>query len=210
MSQLFHNKDFIQSALNKNFYYFGNIADQIEGIHDFDWNAFIKFFDAHPENLRGIKEEARRFTMLQCEKRNKLPESGKYVLNNLRSLFSEEGHRHTLHMFGGWTDQHKSFKIHRDPMDVLYLQMIGEVEWSIWERRPNAKLENLDILTLNTGKKIWRRKFKKGDMIWVPRGTYHLCEPYGSRVGFSFGVEGTNAITNLRSNYEKYLDGNSS
>lgn len=206
MSLLFDNKDFIESALQKKFYYFGNVSDKIPHIQDFNWNEFMPFFDSHPEKLRGIKEEARRFTLMKCDERSKTPLCGKFVLNNLKSLFSEDQHRHTLHMFGGWTDTHKSFKIHKDSMDVLYLQMIGEVEWSIWEKRPEYTSGSPSILDSKSGKKVWRKKFKRGDMIWVPRGTYHLCEPYGSRVGFSFGVEGANAVTNLKKNYQKYIE----
>ena len=157
----------------------------------FGWKEAIWLLDSHPDAKRTLKEYKLGFTLTAIEQRSSAPAFVKDIIKELKSTFSNN--LITAHFFGGFTNKSKSFEIHRDTMDVLYLQVLGNVEWSMWE--PN----NIEYYKDDSKKNLNREEanlsytflFKPGSMIWVPRGKYHLVEPYGSRLGVSFGIEGS-------------------
>jgi len=156
---------------------------------DYSWDEFLPFLDSHPRNKMTISGDKIKFNLLALEARGSTPQFAKYIISELKKTFPKNGI--SAHAFGGLTDQSKSFKIHRDKMDVFYLQVLGDIEWSVWE--PNdtnwyndSAYENLSS---DQGKKLFTERFTCGKMIWIPRGTYHLVQPYTSRMGISFGVE---------------------
>lgn len=157
-----------------------------ESFMSFDWNDALELLDSHPEDHRVIKKQKMGFVCTALERRESNPLFAKEIISNLKQTFQKNSV--TCHMFGGFTNQSKSFQIHRDVMDVLYLQVVGEIHWSAWEPKDeNNTPENIPRDDANC---IYREKFVKGRMFWIPRHKYHYVEPVQSRIGFSFGVEG--------------------
>ena len=158
---------------------------------ELDWNSMIKLFDTHPMAKVGGNVNKLNYTLLQLEQRASTP---KQLLNMVEQL-KKKFHKNTISLicFGSFGKTAESFNIHRDTMDVIYMQGLGEVDFSIWKwiGKDGIKLpDNIDHGNRNDVKQIFKKRFKKYDICWIPRGTYHLIQPRGTRVGFSFGVEG--------------------
>ena len=158
---------------------------------DYSWDEFLPFLDSHPRDKMTMDGDKIKFNMLALEARGSTPQFVKDIIFQLKRTFPKNNI--SAHAFGGLTRESKSFKIHRDKMDVFYLQVLGEIEWSVWE--PNNvdwyNDKNYGNLSSKDGKRIFTERFNCGKMIWIPRGTYHLVQPYTSRMGISFGVEST-------------------
>lgn len=170
------DNDFINCVKSKKYY---------KGYTDIEYDLYssIKYALNHPEHLTTWEDNIRRITVFHMEYRNSTPDFIKDIRRGMRSIFTKNPV--SCHSFVGLTSNNKSFRIHKDKMDVLYLQAVGEVVLSIWESESDEF--NLDQSEADC---MFKQQFKPGDWIWIPRGTYHLIEPLGDRVGLSFGVEG--------------------
>ena len=149
---------------------------------DYDMYDFISYVNTHPNQFKLWEPNNRRLGLVKMESRKSTPDFAKNIIDNLKKTFYKNNI--TCHAYCGFTNHSKSFNIHKDQMDVLYLQIIGDTEWSIWE----SDLDEKEI-TMDQGKCILTEKFIPGKWIWVPRGTYHFVKPITPRVGFSFGIE---------------------
>lgn len=74
----------------------------------------------------------------------------------------------TSHLFISLTKFSQTFGRHCDKTDVYYIQALGETKWIIEE----------DGNTFN-------HTLNEGDMIYIPKNTYHTPIPLGPRVGIS-------------------------
>ena len=159
---------------------------------ELDWNSMINLFDNHPMNKIGGNVDKMNYTLLQFEKRPSIPKQLEDMVKQLREKF----YKNTVSLicFGSFGKTARSFNIHRDAMDVIYMQGLGEVDFSIWDANKPDLPGNLDHLKKTYVDEVvtqrFKKRFKKYDICWIPRGTYHLIQPVGTRVGFSFGVEG--------------------
>lgn len=170
---------FLQCVRDKQFHFFGNIGNL-----NFTWHQFLKLLKTHPDKHTQFTDEALRFSLLHMERRGSIPRFAKDLCENLQYTFTKN--QATMIAFGGLDMDHRSFKVHRDAMDVLYVQVLGSIEWTIWETDRNVE----DFYPHdNTGTQIWKQTMVPGDAIWIPRGTFHHVKPLSGRVGFSFGVE---------------------
>lgn len=178
---------FLEAVRNRQYYRmdYPNIEDL-----DITWEELFHLMDSQPEELLFLKTDKLAFAMTGMEKRASSPQFSISIVKQLKKLFPKN--TITSHLYGGLTKQSKSFRIHRDRMDVFYIQLIGDIEWSIWEPNDPSYYEDKDkdVLLESQGKKVFSERFNCGKMIWIPRGTYHLVEPYETRLGISFGVEG--------------------
>ena len=172
--------------------YLGNIGDI-----DYDWYKFAKLVATHPHPKTKWTDDKKRVELSYADTRPSLPTFAHDIVNNLGATFPEN--TPTLVAFAGFTSDHQSISIHRDIMDVFYVQVVGEVRWEIWE--PSAAwfkgLEkdvegeaSLFNIQPDQGTKIWEKNLSPGDAVWVPRGVWHQVIPFGPRIGFSFGLEG--------------------
>lgn len=179
------DEKFFQAVRKKRHYPFKN-SDVTKGAEEFDWDSFMKLLDSHPEEALNLRKDKLGFVLTKLEQRSSTPYFIKNIIDELKNTFPKNSI--TAHFFGGFTNKSKSFDIHRDKMDVLYLQVLGSIEWSVWDEKKDP---GIDILkSKNDGTKRFSQRFVCGNMIWIPRGTFHLVEPYTSRVGVSFGIEG--------------------
>lgn len=156
----------------------------------FGWKEAIWLLDSHPGKERNLGPKL-GFLLTAMEQRNSAPKFIKDIIKELESIFPNN--QITAHIFGGFHAKSGSRAgLHRDTMDVLYLQTLGSVEWSMWEANKNEyyKDESKRALGKEDAYLLYSSLFKPGSMIWVPREKYHLVEPYNSRLGVSFGIEG--------------------
>jgi|DEB0MinimDraft_10_1074344.scaffolds.fasta_scaffold06059_5 hypothetical protein len=156
---------------------------------ELDWDLFIKLYDSHPRNL--VRGNARK-SNYTLHKLNERPSAPKQIHNMCRTL-KEKFYKNNISLiaFGSWGTTSQSFNIHRDKMDVIYMQGLGEVDLSIWKEKTDVTWDNADHGDKEKLELVQKNRMKMYDTIWIPRGTFHLIEPVSTRVGFSFGVEGT-------------------
>jgi len=154
---------------------------------DYSMFEFMKYFYKHPDSQTKWHTDKKRIDLIRMEHRNSTPEFAKSVLQVIRDMFPNNVV--TLHAFMGLDQDSKSFNIHKDKAHVLYLQVFGETEFSIWENDPSLD-HRPDNLEPEQAICLEKRIFKPGDAVWVRRGTYHYIKPLTPRVSFSFGVEG--------------------
>jgi hypothetical protein len=158
----------------------------VVGYTDPNWNYdmydFIYYMNSHPNEFKIWEPRNRRLGLTGMEQRSSTPDFAKNIIKILRTTFYKN--QISCYSFCGFTEYSKSFQIHKDTMDVLYLQVIGDTEWSIWESDLDEKQ-----ITADQGTCVFKEKFTPGKWIWVPRGTYHFVQPITPRVGVSFGIE---------------------
>jgi ribosomal protein L16 Arg81 hydroxylase len=176
---LFDNESFLNNVRNKQYHYFGNIID----IGNFTLYNYVKLIDSQPKDKKIWNKNKENILLLGLEKRESIPKFAKDIIFDLKENF-------TLNLiscitFSGFTETSRSLDIHQDSMDVLYLQGIGSVVWSVWKSSIDAA-----VILPEQGECIFQETFTPGDLIWIPRGTYHHIKPLETRVGFSFGIEG--------------------
>ena len=155
---------------------------------ELDWDIMVKLFDTHPMDKIGGNVDKMNYTLQRFGER---PSAPKQLLNMVEQL-KEKFHKNAVSLicFGSFGKTAKSFNIHRDTMDVIYMQGLGEVDFSIWDANKPDVPNNLDFGSRADVTQRFKKRFKKYDICWIPRGTYHLIQPVATRVGFSFGVEG--------------------
>ena len=155
---------------------------------DLDWNSMINLFDNHPMDKIGGNVNKMNYTLLKFERRPSLPKQLKDMVKQLQEKF----YKNTISLicFGSFGKTATSFNIHRDVMDVIYMQGLGEVDFSIWDAHKPDLPDNIDYGGREHVTPRFQKRFRKYDICWIPRGTYHLIQPRGTRVGFSFGIEG--------------------
>jgi hypothetical protein len=175
---VFDNESFLENVRNRQYYYFGNVIDT----GDFNLFKYIRLLDSHPPKDTHWQEEKETVWLNKLAGRESSPIFIKKIMNDLKKTFTLNNIN--CHTYSGFTETSESFGIHKDKMDVLYLQSIGSVIWSVWE----SDINKSEILP-EQGKCVFKETFTPGDLIWIPRGTYHHVKPLGPRVGFSFGVE---------------------
>jgi ribosomal protein L16 Arg81 hydroxylase len=169
---------FLEHKKNKQWYYLGNVVSDIE----FTLVDLIRLIRSHPNDKQvNFNHENQSIELQQIQSRGSLPFFAKSILNQLREIYKQKNI--TLIAFSGYGADSKSFKIHKDKMDVIYLQVYGEIIWSVWESdktTPNIQPEQ--------GTCVFKQKFVPGDMIYIPAGTFHHVEHLDKpRIGFSFG-----------------------
>ena len=187
------DEKFLQNVRKREFHSFGDVSvvplwpkKMQKSFKETDWRRVIALLDGHPSEKIEPRWDKRSYILTQMELRNGLPYFAKEIIEQLRSIFPQN--KISCHMFGGFTNKSESFRIHRDAMDVLYLQLIGQVHWSTYDAHNKSVAE--PNLERKDAKLIYKQHFKPGRMYWVPRERYHLVEPITSRAGLSFGVEG--------------------
>jgi len=153
---------------------------------EFTWERMTHLIDTHPPQNTKIKGECGSATFLELERRPSLPRDAKKIIKELKRIFP--GKPVTCHLFFGITDRHTTFGIHRDRMHVLYLQVLGKVDWEI--HRPRREDAISDTLKPERSKIVENKILEPGMMVWNPMGTFHHSKPIGTRMGLSFGVEG--------------------
>jgi ribosomal protein L16 Arg81 hydroxylase len=191
--------EFLDHVRRGQWYYFGNLLNDYDW--SFDWNKFIDLLDTHPQKKIEHDHRKMKYALASLERRESAPKCVHDFCKDLRRVFPKN--MISCIAFQGFTKDHESFKIHKDVMDVLYVQSVGSIDMSVWkwiggpyrpERQKNVKMVGRGPANITNKHKdkiemLFKKTFTRGDAIWLPRGTYHFIEPHGSRIGLSFGVE---------------------
>lgn len=180
------NEEFKNSCRQKKFHYFGGVIPV-----EYSWYEYTKLISTHMKDMLKFNDAKQRVDLIQLHQRESIPSFAKNILNELNKTFNKN--TASLIAFSGW-DNHQSFDIHKDTMDVLYLQVIGNITWQIWESDSPKKDLNPEE---DEATMVWEKNMSPGDLIWIPRGVYHKVNPHGPRVGFSFGVENKSKLTEV-------------
>jgi hypothetical protein len=123
-------------------------------------------------------------------------DSGMHILNNFGMIIhnAERDHRieEMLNNFSeldldydtdarwfiSMTSISECFSKHNDYYEVWYWQVIGEINWSIWDRGIEHKYT-----------------LKPNDLVYVPKDMYHQTSSIMPRAGISFGINKNKKIT---------------
>ena len=169
-------------------------------VKDFGWVDWIQLISTHPDKdkkdleLKVFNRKKESIEIRSLQLRDKCPDFAKDQLRWMRSKFKKN--RVTLIGFTGFGKNSKSFSIHRDKMDVLYLQTLGSVTLSLWNTYEPVEPEMVTTSGMSSEEVdrnfycFFRETLQPDQAVWIPRGTFHLIEPLETRLGFSFGVEG--------------------
>lgn len=194
---MYLDDDFFKAYEKKEVYDFnGHAILTDEDLKEVTWDWMVDFIDTYPKKLCKIIHEKIGWNLLDLQLQDNRPLWVKKIGQELEEAFPDK--LITCIGFGGFSDQHLSFDHHMDSMSVLYVQALGEIEWSNFEPLPNAQ----PIYSHDKGaslkphelKRIYSDWFYPGRAIYVPAGVYHHVKPYTTRAGFSFGIEPRRAI----------------
>jgi hypothetical protein len=186
-----------------------HLFGKINKVKDFGYIDWIKLIETHPiedlnklenkkKQLKLYKPEKDAIELRHLERRGSMPEWFKDLLGRMEKTFYKN--HITALGFGSFGPNASSFRIHRDRMDVIYLQVLGNVKLSLWRPTvPVNPVHNTLVSPEDTfhprkdsdkAEKFWGRVFSPDELLWIPRGTYHYIEPINTRLAISFGVEG--------------------
>lgn len=197
------NNKFLENVRAGKPHFFG----KINKVKDFDFIDWIKLIEGHPlddksgnqkKELKVYKHDKNAIELRHLERRGSMPRWFKDLLARMKTTFYKN--HVTAIGFGSFTEDAESFKIHRDRMDVVYLQVLGRVRLSLWNPTVpvspvhNTLLSPEDVFhprkDTDKAEKFWERVFEPDQLLWIPRGTYHYIEPLETRLAISFGIEG--------------------
>jgi len=157
---------------------------------DFNMFDMANLYRTHPSGKNNdliiINEKKKRVDMKAFGLRSSAPQCLQDVLPMLRQYRPVEN-RVTSIAFMSFTADGKSFDIHRDSMDVYYVQAVGQVTWTFWDIRDDIEAH---AATPEDGTIIEQRVLNPGDAVWAPRGVWHHVTVTEPRAGVSYGIEG--------------------
>jgi ribosomal protein L16 Arg81 hydroxylase len=88
--------------------------------------------------------------------------------------------RISVNLYAGW-GKSRGFDLHFDDHDVFILQISGEKEWQVYgHTRPFPFMEDLERTTRPDGAPVWNSRLKQGDLLYIPRGWWHVAHPVGA------------------------------
>ncbi|HEX8632524.1 MAG TPA: cupin domain-containing protein [Pyrinomonadaceae bacterium] len=91
----------------------------------------------------------------------------------LERLFRE---RIQINSYAGWHTA-RGFDLHWDDHDVFILQVAGRKLWRIYgQTRPHPLAGETDN-PKPTGAPLWEATLEDGDLLYIPRGWWHVAEP---------------------------------
>jgi hypothetical protein len=178
--------NFLSAVRDGKYHFFGNVID----VKKYSWYDMLALYKNHPDDLTKMIAGKGRIELNALHTRGSAPTFAKTIWEDLKNTFPRN--QITNIAFMGPDLIHSSYPIHADVMDVLYLQVVGSIEWSIY--KPIDDKKQKDLLP-QEATEVFRTKMIPGDLIWIPRGIHHHIQPLSGRVGFSFGVEGPPTMT---------------
>ena len=93
-------------------------------------------------------------------------------------------------LYAGWRTQ-KAFDVHWDPHEVIVLQLSGRKRWQVFgPTRLYPLRDDIEKAEPPTGQPVWDGIMNDGDMLYLPRGWWHVAYPLDEpSLHVSFGVE---------------------
>lgn len=169
---------------------------------DHDWNYFAELSDNAIKPLYSRKQFVVELLQSQLNKKLELP--AKRFVSQLRKRFPKN--IISLICFQSFGAGTENYAVHKDKMDVIILQRLGNIEFSFLKTEDdisspiNIKPEVAEKNDYELVKLI----LKPGDMVYIPRGTYHYIKPLESRMTYSFGIENKPAVVEYLKDKSKF------
>jgi ribosomal protein L16 Arg81 hydroxylase len=119
---------------------------------------------------------------------NSLAEGATMILDNVDELAPSVGQlaeafqealrsQTTVNLYAGWRTQ-KGFDLHWDPQDTMILQVSGRKHWKVYSpTRLHPFKKDRKSIPMPTGEPAWDGVLENGDMIYLPRGWWHVAFP---------------------------------
>ena len=82
-----------------------------------------------------------------------------------------------VNLYAGWGTQN-TFHLHWDPQEVFILQLSGRKHWKIYApTRPYPLESEAEKTPEPSGPPVWEGVVEDGDMLYLPRGWWHVVHP---------------------------------
>jgi len=104
-----------------------------------------------------------------------------------------------VNMYAGWQTS-RGFDLHWDDHDVFILQVAGRKRWSVYgETRRAPLVSDVERAERPSGEPVWTATLEDGDMLYVPRGWWHVAEPLAEpTLHLTVGVHNRTGLDLLR------------
>ncbi len=80
-------------------------------------------------------------------------------------------------LYAGWRTQ-KGFNVHWDPHEVFALQLAGRKRWQVFApTRIDPLADDIETAEPPKGQPIWEGILSEGDVLYLPRGFWHVAYP---------------------------------
>jgi ribosomal protein L16 Arg81 hydroxylase len=84
-----------------------------------------------------------------------------------------------VNLYAGWHSQN-GLDLHWDSQEIMVLQIAGRKRWQIYQpTRLNPLPDDIETPHRPTGTPIWDGMLEDGDMLYIPRGWWHVAFPVG-------------------------------
>jgi len=84
-----------------------------------------------------------------------------------------------VNLYAGWHSQN-GLDLHWDSQEIMVLQLSGRKRWQIYRpTRQNPLPDDIDAPSKPAGTPIWDGMLEDGDMLYIPRGWWHVAFPVG-------------------------------
>ena len=105
----------------------------------------------------------------------------------------------TVNLYASWGRQN-AFDLHWDQQEVFVLQLAGRKQWEVYApTRPVPLREDSEKPAKPVGPPVWEGTLEDGDMLYMPRGWWHLATPLDeASLHLSFSLEPPNGADFLR------------
>jgi ribosomal protein L16 Arg81 hydroxylase len=104
-----------------------------------------------------------------------------------------------VNLYAGWQTS-RGFDLHWDDHDVFILQVTGRKRWSVYGMtRPHPLVADIERAEKPTGKPLWEGTLEDGDLLYIPRGWWHVAQPLDEpTLHLTVGVHNRTGIDLLR------------
>jgi hypothetical protein len=96
------------------------------------------------------------------------------IASGLEHFFHE---RVQVNLYAGFQTS-RGFDLHWDDHDVFVLQVAGRKRWAVYGMtRPYPLAPDVEAAERPRGEPIWEETLEAGDLLYIPRGWWHVAEP---------------------------------
>ena len=143
-----------------------------------------------------LTRQLREGATLVLDAVDELSEPVEELAARLELLFREHVQ---VNLYAGWQTS-RGFDLHWDDHDVFILQVAGRKRWSVYGETRRAPLVNdVEKAARPTCEPLWSETLEDGDMLYIPRGWWHVAEPLAEpTLHLTVGVHNRTGLDLLR------------
>jgi hypothetical protein len=143
-----------------------------------------------------LTKQLREGATLVLDAVDELSEPVEELAVRLELLFREHVQ---VNMYAGWQTS-RGFDLHWDDHDVFILQVAGRKRWSVYgETRRAPLVSDVEKAARPTCEPVWTATLEDGDMLYIPRGWWHVAEPLAEpTLHLTVGVHNRTGLDLLR------------